>query len=72
MDPLIIPLAASAVYSLPVLDLRGAAPGRYLLKARYSGVPISLRSCNLDMQGLSLIHYWTGSVESNTITANVP
>ena len=72
MDALIIPLPAGAVYSLPVLDLRRAAAGRYGIKARYTGVPISFRYSNLDMQGLSLIHYWTGTVESNTVTANVP
>jgi hypothetical protein len=71
MDPLIIPLPAGAAYSLPVLDLRGAAAGRYVVKARYAGVPISLRSCNLDMQALSLVHYWTGTVESDRITVDV-
>lgn len=71
LDPLIVPLPAGSAYSLPVLDLRGAAAGLYMLKARYTGVPISLRSCTLDMQGLSLIHYWTGTVESDTITADI-
>lgn len=71
MDPLIIPLAAGAAYSFPVLDLRQAAAGRYIVKARYTGVPTSLRSCNLDLQGLSLIHHWTGTVVSNTVTAEV-
>lgn len=49
MDALIIPLAAGAVYSLPIFDPRGAAPGRYLVKARYTGARIPLRFCNLDM-----------------------
>jgi hypothetical protein len=71
MDPLIIPLAAGASYSVPVLDLHGVPAGRYTVRATFTGVPISLRSCNLDMQGLSLIHYWTGSVESSTVTAEI-
>lgn len=71
MDPFIIPLAAGASYSLPVLNLQRAPAGRYSVKARYTGVPISSRSCNLDMQGLALIHYWTGAVDSNTITADI-
>ncbi len=71
MDPFIIPLAAGASYALPVLDLHGAPAGHYIIKATYTGVSISLRSCNGDMQGLSLIHYWTGVVESSTITAAI-
>ena len=71
LDPLIIPLAAGASYSLPALDLHGLPAGRHTLKAKLTGVPISLRSCSLDMQGLSLIHYWTGSVESSTVTAEI-
>ena len=71
MDPFVVPLAAGVSYSLPVLDLHGAPAGRYIIKASITGVSIALRSCNLDMQGLSLIHYWTGVVESSTITANI-
>jgi hypothetical protein len=71
LDPFTIPLAAGATYSLPVLDLRGAPAGRYIVKARYTGVPVPLRSLSLDVQGLSLVHYWTGTVESNTITADI-
>ncbi len=71
LDPLTIALAAGATYSLPVLELRGLSAGRYIVKAKYTGVSLSLRSLNLDMQGLSLIRYWTGTVESNTLTADI-
>ncbi len=71
MDPLIIPLAAGASYSLPVVDFKGASAGRYSVKAIYTGVPISLKSSNSDMQGLSLIHYWTGTIDSNTVAVEI-
>jgi hypothetical protein len=71
LDPFAIPLAAGATYSLPVLNLRIDLPGRYTLKAKYTGVLVPLRSLNSDVQGLSLIHYWSGTVESNTISADI-
>jgi hypothetical protein len=71
MDPFIIPLVAAASYAFPVLDLNGAPAGHYIIKATYTGVSVSLRSCNGDMQGLSLIHYWTGAVESSTTTVAI-
>ena len=42
-------------------------PGRYKLSAEYVGAAVSRRQANLDMQGMALMPYWTGTVDSNTL-----
>ncbi len=82
IDPLIVPIPVGATFVLRV-DLTDymsigehvwqleLAPGRYKLTARYVGTPVSRREANLDMPGLALMHYWTGSVDSNTLPFSV-
>ena len=69
MDPMVVPLPAGATFTVAIdledyvapkekiwnLDL---TPGRYTLSAEYA---------NLDMQGISLMPYWTGTVNSKTL-----
>lgn len=70
-DYLIISLAMGATYSLPVLDLSAQPAGPYMVKARYTGESIPSRNLGSDVKGLSLIHYWTGTVESNTVSSHI-
>lgn len=71
LDPMIVPLSVGAAYSLPIADLKGYRPGHYVLKAKYTGIAVPLRAANSDMQGLSLIHYWTGTVESRSVAVDL-
>ncbi len=78
IDPLVVPLPQGATITLPV-DLTdysspkehvwelSLAPGRYKLSAKYSGAGVFQRQANLDMKGISLMPYWTGTVESNVV-----
>ncbi len=50
------------------LDL---SPGSYALRAEYTGVGVPQRAANLDMLGLSLMPYWTGTIESSLLNFTV-
>jgi hypothetical protein len=78
VDPMVVPLPAGATFTVPIdladyfapkekiwkLDL---TPGRYTLSAEYAGFGVPQRAANLDMQGISLMPYWTGTVNSRTL-----
>lgn len=78
MDPLVVPLPAGAAFSIPV-NLANYAPfgkpplklepGAYVLQALFHGK----RGVdpNLDMQGMKLMPYWTGTVVSNRLQFEV-
>lgn len=77
MDPLVVPLPVGSTFSIPA-DLDnywGAAfgefdepkPGPYTITAQFTGNGVSARAANLDVQGLALMPYWTGTVTSNPL-----
>ncbi len=82
IDPMVIPLPPNAAYSVKLalnqycapkehvwkLDL---PPGSYALRAEYTGVGVPQRATNLDMQGLSLMPYWTGTIQSGVLNFTV-
>ena len=82
IDPMVIPLPPNATYSLE-LDLNqynapeehvwklDLSPGSYALRAEYTGVGVPQRAANLDMLGLSLMPYWTGTIESSLLNFTV-
>lgn len=82
IDPMVIPLPPHATYSLE-LDLNqycapkehvwklDLPPGSYVLGAEYTGVGVPQRTANLDMQGLSLMPYWTGTIQSSVLNFTV-
>jgi len=82
IDPMFIPLPPNASYSLE-LDLNqycapkehvwklDLPPGSYALRAEYTGVGVQQRAANLDMQGLSLMPYWTGTIQSGVLNFTV-
>ena len=45
-------------------------PGRYFLSAEYRGEGV--KQANLDMQGIRLMPYWLGRVDSNETSFVVP
>ena len=78
LDPLIVPLPTGSTFSLPVdLDKYWAAApkdfdykfqrGTYSLEARFSGKTVSSQEANLDVKGIALMPYWTGTVTSNQL-----
>jgi hypothetical protein len=83
MDPLIVPLPAGSVFSISV-DLEKywpaasnefdykLKPGTYFLEARFSGKGLTQQEANLDVKGLALMPYWTGSISSNKLGFEVP
>jgi len=78
IDPMVVPLPVGATFVLPI-DLKDYSapkeeiwaldltPGEYTLSGEYLGVGVPQRAANLDMQGISLMPYWTGTVDSNTL-----
>jgi hypothetical protein len=78
VDPMVVPLPVGATFVLPI-DLKDYSapkekiwaldltPGEYTLRAEYTGIGVRQREANLDMQGISLMSYWTGAVDSNTL-----
>ncbi len=75
VDPLIVPLPVGSAFSIPVdLDKYWAAasnefdyklkPGTYLLEARFEGRGVKQEEANLDVKGIALMPYWTGSITS--------
>jgi hypothetical protein len=78
VDPMVVPLPMGAAFVLPI-DLKDYSapkekiwaldltPGEYRLSAEYTGVGVPQRAANLDMQGISLMPYWAGTVDSNRL-----
>jgi hypothetical protein len=82
LDPFILPLPAGATFSVPVvLDKYIAAatedvdyklkPGTYFLEAQFTGIGVSQQDANLDVKGIALMPYWTGTVTSNRVQFEV-
>jgi len=78
VDPLIVPLPVGSTFSIPVdLEKYWAAaskefeyklkPGMYFLEAQFSGRGLTQSEANLDVKGLALMPYWTGSITSNRL-----
>jgi hypothetical protein len=76
--PLIVPLPVGSIFSIPVdLEKYWAAvskefeyklkPGTYFLEAQFSGRGLTQPEANLDVKGLALMPYWTGSITSNRL-----
>jgi hypothetical protein len=42
-------------------------PGTYFLEAQFSGRGLTQQEANLDVKGLALMPYWTGSISSNRL-----
>jgi hypothetical protein len=82
VDPFVVPIPVGATFSIPVdLDKYWAAeskefdyklkPGSYSLEAQFNGRSVSQQDPNLDMEGIALMPYWTGTVTSNQIRFEV-
>lgn len=82
MDPLVVPLPLGSTFSVPVdLDKYWAAAskefdyklerGTYFLLAQFAGRAVSQQEANLDVKGIALMPYWTGSVTSNRLQFEV-
>ena len=82
MDPLVVPLPAGSAFSLPVdLDKYWAAAskefayrfqrGSYLIEARFTGKAVPSEEANLDVKGIALMPYWTGTATSNRLKFEV-
>src|SRR5271155_4693360 len=83
LDPLVLPLPTGADFSILVdLDKYWAAaskefdyklkPGSYSLEAQFTGKGVSQQEANLDVKGIALMPYWTGTVVSNRLQFEVP
>jgi hypothetical protein len=83
LDPLVLPLPTGASFSIPVdLEKYWAAaskefdyklkPGGYSLEAQFTGKGVSQQEANLDVKGIALMPYWTGTVTSNRLQFEVP
>jgi hypothetical protein len=82
MDPLILPLPVGSTFSLPV-NLGKYWPaqskefeykfqrGTYSLQARLTGEAVSPQEANLDVKGIALMPYWTGTATSNQLPFEV-
>ena len=82
LDPLILSLPIGCAFSLPVdLGKYWAAPskefeykfqrGTYSIQARFTGKAVSQQEANLDVKGIALMPYWTGTVTSNQLPFDV-
>src|SRR5262245_24359455 len=80
VDDYTVALQAGATYALPVsLDTYcGSAPtymrakllsGRYQISARFDGQGATTR--NLDMQGVALLNFWKGTIQSDILEFDV-
>ena len=83
MDPMIVPLPAGSSFSLPInLDNYWAAAsqdfdyrpqsGTYSLEAQFSGRAVTQQEANLDVKGIALMPYWTGTITSNRVQFKIP
>ena len=82
LDPLILPLPVGCTFSLPVdLGKYWAAQskefeykfqrGTYSIQARFTGKAVTQQEANLDVKGIALMPYWTGTVTSNQLPFDV-
>jgi hypothetical protein len=82
VDPFVLPIPIGATFSIPVdLDKYWAAesknfdyklkPGTYSLEAQFTGRSVSQQEANLDVKGIALMPYWTGTVASNQLRFEV-
>jgi hypothetical protein len=82
MDPLVLPLPVGSTFSLPVdVGKYWAAQskefeykfqrGSYSIQARLTGKVVSPQEANLDVKGIALMPYWTGTVTSNELPFDV-
>jgi hypothetical protein len=82
VDPFVLPIPIGATFSIPVdLDKYWAAeskefdfklkPGTYSLEAQFTGRSVSQQEANLDVKGIALMPYWTGTVASNHLRFEV-
>jgi len=82
LDPLILPLPVGSTFSLPVdLGKYWAAQskefeykfqrGTYSIQARFTGKAVTQQEANLDVKGIALMPYWTGTVTSNQLPFEV-
>jgi hypothetical protein len=75
VDPLVVPIPVGAAFSIPVdLDKyvgdelpRQLKSGFYSLQANFAGRVVTDDETNLDVKGISLMPYWTGTVTSNKL-----
>ena len=82
VDPLIVPLPVGSTFSIPV-DLEEywatasnefaykLKPGAYFFEAQFSGGSLTQQEANLDVKGLALMPYSTGSINSNRLPFEV-
>jgi hypothetical protein len=82
LDPLILPLPVGSTFSLPVdLGKYWAAQskefeykfqrGTYSIQTRFTGKAVTQQEANLDVKGIALMPYWTGTVTSNQLPFEV-
>jgi hypothetical protein len=83
VDPLVLPLPAGATFSFPI-DLVSCSAtqervwelhflsGHYSLQAQYSGRGITQPEANLDVKGIALMPFWSGSVVSKAVSFTIP
>ena len=82
VDPFIVPLPHGASLMLPVeltkylLDTSGRsekfrpdATTLYTVQAQFTGQGVSYSEANLDVKGLAVMPYWTGTAVSNTVAS---
>jgi hypothetical protein len=83
VDPSIVPLPVGATFSFPInledcISLKekiwkmNLAPGHYSLEAQYTGTGMTQLEANLDMKGVALMSFWTGTVSSSPTAFTVP
>lgn len=81
LDPLVVPLPAGASVRMPLrlsrYLFRGTGDssgtglgrgGRFVVRARLTGLGPDASHLNLDVKGLALMPYWRGTIESNAIS----
>lgn len=81
LDPLILPLPNGASFRLP-LELskyalytgnritdppRADSTKQYTVQAQFTGRAVSQTEANLDVKGIALMPYWTGTIRSNPV-----
>jgi hypothetical protein len=82
LDPLILSLPIGSKFSLPVdLENYWAAQskefeykfqrGRYSIQACFTGKAVSQQEANLDVKGIALMPYWTGTVTSKPLPFDI-
>ena len=82
VDPFILLLPAGATFSVPIDLARYWAAasrqfeykvtaGTYTLEAHFTGKSVSGQEANLDVQGISLMPFWKGTIASNRLRFEV-